>query len=262
MLYERNYFELTEEEKLQLDGAKKPASKNGSGVIIDYQNFPKAGWFYESYFPNNMLDIDELKIDSRTSKIIEDFQSLIDDKDTTERDIQKLIKDRRAYFIIASVLADYHFGHHSAYAFPEFELPPNFKVDYLIIGKSSYGHEFIFIELENPYDNITTKDGNLGTTFRKGLKQVNDWESWIESNFSHLELVFQRYRNSTKELPKEFRKLDTTRMHYIVVAGRRTDFNEETYRLARKMKKDRVHILHYDNLKDKAEQILKSKNYV
>ncbi len=113
------------------------------------------------------MDTDELRVNERTTQIINDYKSLIDNKETTERDIQRFVKEKRAYFIIASVLTDYHFGHHSAYLFPEFELPPNFKVDYLVIGKSSYGHEFVFVELENPHENITTKDGNLGASFRK-----------------------------------------------------------------------------------------------
>ncbi|MDW3195446.1 MAG: DUF4263 domain-containing protein [Cytophagales bacterium] len=262
MLYERNYLELTEQEKSELEKAKKPFSSDSGGVIIDYEKMPKAAFFYESLFPNNMLDIDELMISDRTTRILSDFRSLIDSRASTERDILNFIKSNRAYFIIASVLVDFHFGHHVAYAFPEFELPPDYRVDYLIIGKSSYGHEFVFVELENPYNSITVKDGGLGSTFRKGIKQLSDWNNWIESNFNHLQLMFEKFKGTTCEFPEEFRKLDTTRMHYITVAGRRTDFNEVTYRMARKMMSDRFRILHYDNLLDKAEQVIGNGNYV
>lgn len=261
MLYERNYFKLTDKEKADIQKAIKPLTKGGMRSI-DYQIYPKAGFFYNSLFPNNMLDLDDLRQNADSVKSLKEFEILLENNSITEREILNFIRGERAYFIIASVLTEFHFGHHSAYAFPEFELPPNYKVDYLIVGKSSYGHEFVFIELENPYKSITTNDGSLGTTFRKGLKQVSDWNSWLESNFSHLQLMFQKYQNNSIELPKEFLKLDTTRIHYVVLAGRRIDFNDETYKQARKMKSDRIHILHYDNLIDKARQVLQIKNYI
>lgn len=46
---------------------------------------------------------------------------------------------------------NYNFGHHDAYIIPEFMLGNSYKVDYLLIGKSSRGYEFVFIELEKPY---------------------------------------------------------------------------------------------------------------
>ena len=63
-------------------------------------------------------------------------------------------------------------GHHGAYLFPEFPLGTSYKADYLLIGNGSGGHEFIFIELENPKGNITLQNGELGNTFRKGILQV------------------------------------------------------------------------------------------
>lgn len=262
MLYERNYFELTSDEKLAMNKALKPLWEGSNMKYVDYKIFPKAGHFYNSIFPNNMLDLDDLGENQNSNDSLNEFKVLLNNGSCTERELLNFTRDKRAYFIIASVLTEFHFGHHSAYAFPEFDLPPNFKVDYLIVGKSSYGHEFVFIELENPYNNITTKDGSLGITFRKGLKQVSDWKSWLESNFSHLKLMFAKYQNPNLNLPKEFLNYDSTRIHYVVVAGRRNNFNEETYKIARRMKSERIHIFHYDNLIDRASQVLKSKNYV
>ena len=52
-------------------------------------------------------------------------------------------------------------------------------------------------------------------------------------------------------------KYDTTRMHYVVVAGLRSDFDEKTYRLQRdKLKKEDIKLLHYDNICDSADRLL------
>ena len=47
-----------------------------------------------------------------------------------------------------------------------------YKADYLIIGKSLEGYEFILVKLESPYENITLKDGQLGAEFRDGISQL------------------------------------------------------------------------------------------
>jgi len=46
-------------------------------------------------------------------------------------------------------------------------------------------------------------------------------------------------------------------MNYVVVAGRRDDFNEKTYRLARESKNNGVIILHYDNIIDECGKLLR-----
>lgn len=173
------------------------------------------------------------------------------------------INKESAYFIVGSILKDnYTFGHHALYIFPEFELPPNFRVDYLLVGKSSGGYEFIFVELESIYKNITIKDGSFGETIRKGLRQIEDWDSWIEANFSHLRLVFEKLLKDGENLPKEFLELDKSRIHYALVAGKRSDYNEKTYRLRRKhQKENEVLILHYDNLFDFSIKIIGDTNY-
>ena len=55
----------------------------------------------------------------------------------------------------------------------------SYKADYLLVGKSSGGYEFVLIELENPYGQITLQDGNLGAEFRDGISQLDEWKRWL-----------------------------------------------------------------------------------
>ncbi len=65
-----------------------------------------------------------------------------------------------------------------------------------------------------------------------------------------------------KSLPDEFTTMDKSRLHFAVVAGRRNDFKEKTYRIRRKKWNDeKVLILHYDNLIDSARNIIGSTTY-
>lgn len=269
MLYKRDYTVLTEDEQASIRKAKAfqeetnihKDEKFGAWSSLDVAKYvsmlPEAAHYYESLFPNNYLPRFKLDTKEPLNKVLKEFGSLLDKPATGERDILNFIKQEEAYFIISSLLRSYHFGHHAAYVFKEFPLSANYVVDYLICGKNSGGHEFIFLELEAPYGNITTKDGSFGTAINKGLKQIADWDEWIDANYSGLSAGFKKYANG-QDLPEEFYRLDKTRVHYAVVAGRRPDFNQKTHRLRRdKKKSNNISILHYDNLLDAAKELVK-----
>ncbi len=272
MLYERDYRILSEEEKTQWQKAEeilnKSIKKSGSGISLKnmskyYQLLPVGALHHQQLFPNNYLNTSDLKDKEKLIVIIEEFKSLLDSS-ASERDILNFIREKKAYFIIASILKGFHyrFGHHNAFAFKEFELPPNHVADYLLVGKNSGGYEFVFIELESCYGQITNTDGEFGTTIRKGIKQINDWDNWLESNYASLRLVYDKYLGTIEPLPREFHELDKSRLHYVVIAGRRKDFTKKTYQLRRKLlKSNNILLLHYDNLFDSVSFLLAAGNY-
>ena len=57
-------------------------------------------------------------------------------------------------------------------------------------------------------------------------------------------------------------KYDSTRIHYAVVAGRRTDFNDVTYRQKRSIKnQNNINLIHYDNLIDLSRNLIGKNTY-
>lgn len=217
---------------------------------------------YDSLFPNNFLNEVDLKINHLSYKSkLEEFIKLIKNN-VGEREILKFIKDKESHFIIGSVLQKYTlYGHHDRYIFQEFPLPPNYQADFLIVGKNSMGFHYLFIELESPTGSITIRDGEFGDTIRKGINQIKDWKHWLEKNFSHLTNVFNKYKNDRENLPPEFSQYDSTRIEYMVIAGKREDFNDKSYRLRRESFKEGLKILHYDNIIDESQKLLKSFSY-
>ncbi len=191
MLYDRDYNILTEDELSRIEQAesyKEKSSVLNCGWSVEnmfkyHEILPEAARYYNSLFPNNRLNPDSLKDMSINKKIESEFQKLLD-SEITERNILNFINENRYYNLIGSIFQWYTFGHHDAYLFKEFEFPSTHKADYLLIGGSSGGYSFVFIELENPYGQITQKNGEFGDTFRKGIKQAEDWDSWLESNYS------------------------------------------------------------------------------
>lgn len=260
MIYEKNYKildELDNNKTLQLE--KKI---NKLGKINNYNKLPKSIRHYRSVFPNNLLDFVDL-IENKNSlhELNLKYKEYIDRKNVTELEIKRFIKDNSAYHIIGSIIeSGFNFGHHEAYIFPEFELSNEFKPDYLIIGKNSDGYHFVFVEMEAIYTSIVLKDETFGENTRKGIKQVEIWKEWIESNFHCLN--FSNYTKIDEKLSNEFLKYKSTRIHYVVVVGRKNDFKQKFRDKIRILRDEsKISVLHYDKLFDNAEIILEHGNY-
>jgi len=269
MLYERDYRILTSDEQKQVEAAQAFYKEATADLFISAKDMNKYGEMlpdvfdhYSSLFPNNYLSPFLLSEVEKNKKIIDDFKRILESQ-CSERDLLNFIRDRQAYFMIGAILTNrFDFGHHDLYVFKEFPLPPNFQSDFLICGKNSEGHHFVFVEMENPEGGITTKKGDYGTTIRKGIKQIDEWNSWLESNFANLRLVFEKYTKANEVLPNEFSKLDTSRIHYVVVAGRRTHFSAKTYENRRRDKLNKnLLVLHYDNIVDYSNNLIKGGSF-
>ena len=266
MLYERDFRILSADEIKTWKKARGKFTKSRKNGVVTprdivkyHDSIPSAILHYESLFPNNYLNPQLLNEPKKLKKIKKLFKELLDKK-SRERDIINFIRDNKAYFIIASILkSHFTFGHHGAFLFSEFGFPPNHKIDYLLAGKNSGGYEFVFVELESCNGQTTTKEGEFGSAIRKGIKQVGDWNMWLDSNYSHLRLEFSKHLGSVEKLPDEFFQLDKSRIHFVVLSGRRNHFKQKTYHLKRKLKKEsNILLLHYDNLVDCVNLLLKT----
>lgn len=254
-LYDQDYLNITQDDQKLLD---KINAQDGILTLSQTNMKTKSIRHYETLFPNHYLDHEDLHKEEKLQTLRAEYLKEISSTFATETSIKKWIQTNKAYFIIASMLKEgYNFGHHQTYIFPEFQLGNSYQVDYLIVGKRSGGYEFLLIEMEHPNKEITTKTGELGNSFRKGLKQIEDWREYIEGRFSSLQETFLKYTNKINSLPREFTTFDASRFHYAVVAGRREDFKDYTYRQKRTYKeKQKIDLLHYDNLFDTSELVI------
>ncbi|WP_312175323.1 Shedu anti-phage system protein SduA domain-containing protein [Chryseobacterium sp.] len=267
MLYKQDFRKLNDSDRKKSDLADKNLEedklKNYGALSVSgltsYWNVPRSIIHNRQIFPNNYLNIDDLKNPENINRI-ESF-SIIVKENKSEREILNYINNTESYFIIGSIFQNFQFGHHEAFLFKEFPLFPSHVTDYLLIGKNSHGYHFVFVELENVFGNITVNSGDFGTTIRKGLKQIQDWDFWLESNFNTLKIYFEKHLGN-KLLPKEFINFDKTRINYVIIAGKRTDFNDKTYRLKRKLhQSENILLLHYDNLIEDSFSLLQHGNY-
>lgn len=263
-LFDRDYKKLTaeemqEKEKIDAEGGHVIGAKLGRRNF--FHKYSKAVRHNMSLFPNNYMDIMLLKDSAELTKQCDGFEELLNDKNITELNIKRYIQNNGYYHIPASIFAQYSFGHHEAVLFKEFQLGTSYKADYLLAGRASGGWQFVFVEFENPYGHVTLQDGTWGEVVRKGINQIDEWKTFIESNYSTVHAEFLKHTNQT--LPDEFVRFDSTRMHYSVVAGRRQDFDNPAIRLKQRRSEleTNIKIIHYDNLLDEARRLIGASSY-
>lgn len=259
----RDYLKLSKAELLQyadfkLEQKSKPIITSAGDYekdLLENYIFHK----YESLFPNNEIDLFDLKTYKvEWKKKLELFKNLVANPSTNERNILKFIKSKNAYFLVKSLLINYRFGHHRAYIFPEFQLSNEFRTDFLIIGTNSDGHHFLLIEFENPHGQIVTQKGNLSTVPHKGIMQVREWRRWLPKNFNSFQSTLKKYKGQTKEFNNDFFEFDQERINYLVIAGTRDNFNEVTYQEQREINgaATRIKLLHFTSLIENSELLL------
>lgn len=262
-LFDRDYCVLLPEEIEEMNrlNTSNPRVVNAQfGRKNFFYLYPKAVRHYLSTFPNNYMDKQLLKDTDELNRQCHLFENLLDDTTISELDIKRFIQNDRYYHIPASIFRGYNFGHHEAALFKEFQLGTRYKADYLLAGRASGGWQFIFVEFEKPYGRVTIQDGKFGEVIRAGIDQINDWRSFIEADFQTISSEFLKYTNKT--LSNEFYKYDSTRLHYVVVAGRRSDFTENTRTLQRRLELEQnIRLLHYDNLIDNAFEMIGRNTY-
>ncbi len=269
-MYERDFKRLTVKEKQISEKYLKHLNEIGWKYMLNdfvdsflhvYGNLPAVA-FNLSLFPNIRIVLEFLDGNLENSQpelILENFKLLLNERRIRERDILNFINKNYGYFIPASIAIDYsNWGHHELYVFPEFPLGTNFIADYLIVGKNSDGYHLMFVELETAYDSISNKNGEFGSSIRKGLSQISEWQHWLEKNYSHLKPIFEKHKSDFSVIPDELFEYDSTRISFAIVCGRRIDFNPKTRLLRRKeLQNNRTIILHYDNIIELSERMVR-----
>lgn len=257
VLYDRNYLlkpmpeEIQQYEEIRAQEIAQNGRKHGR--INLYSQYPEAVRHYQSLFPNNHMDLIDTKNNPDFETLNQGFLDLLNVPTVHEQLILNYIKDNKAFYIPMAILnaGGFMIGNHESYLFPEFSLGQSYRADYLLVGKNSGGYQFVFVEFENPNQNIVLQDGTLGLTFRKGIDQVKSWSRWLEGHYSALQEFWQM--NTLQSLPSEFITYKSIAMHFVVVAGRRDNFKAETYDLREEYKREQhIVLLHYDNLYEAA----------
>ena len=130
-----------------------------------------------------------------------------------------------------------------------------YVADYLLIGNSSDGYQFVFVELEAPNGRITKEKGTrFGEVINKGIEQVRDWQMYIAANWNVIVAELEKHSFSNTKLPRQLYKYCPYQIYYAVIAGLRKDFENIRDRKLQLQNENNITLLHYENLIDVANE--------
>lgn len=167
-----------------------------------------------------------------------------------ENDIQRYIKDNEKWFVPASIFKDYDFGHHEAYIVPEQALGAEYRVDYMLLGRNSIGHQIVLVEFEDVNVDYKIQSSNIESdSVRKGLAQIKDWKRWLDNN--------RNYFMDSCRLSNINRNIPSWGIHYCLVVGRRERMNDVSNQMRGQSEHDTpgLHIITYDRLVDNVKML-------
>ncbi|NRT71399.1 Shedu anti-phage system protein SduA domain-containing protein [Clostridium beijerinckii] len=205
---------------------------------------------YRSKFPNNRIWSPELNKQEALEEA-EAFKKVLD-RSKTKRDIQSYIKSNKKWFIPASILKEYDFGHKKNYLFPEMELGNKYKVDYVICGRNSNGYHLLLIKFEDANTIFMNKNGDgESKSVNSGLGQIKNWKAWMDNNR-------QEFLNENGFTEKGI-SIPISRIQYCLVVSRRSYMDADKLARGRKdmlmYEARNLKIINYDRICDCIEQL-------
>lgn len=200
--------------------------------------------------PDNFIDLGSIKAANINFEKEADQLQQVLDAATKENDVQQYIKHTGKWFIPASILEDYDFGHHSAYLVPEQSLGAEYRADYMLLGHNSIGHQIVLVEFEDVNVDYKIKTSNCETeAVRKGLTQIRDWKRWVDAN--------RGYFLNSCGLSEIANSIPSWGIHYCLVVSRRIRMNEVSNQMRGQMQHEtpELHIVTYDRLVDNVRML-------
>ena len=120
----------------------------------------------------------------------------------------------------------------------------------MLVGKSSDGFHFVFVECEAINGSIIIADNTFGECVRKGKTQIENWSYFLEQQWDDVYHKLLEKTIANTSLPKEFTFYDSSRIHFLIIAGRRSAYTEEAQRRVRNEDRKGIKITNYDRWYD------------
>ncbi len=131
---------------------------------------------------------------------------------------------------------------------PQKRLGAEFVTDFLVGEQLSSGFYWQAVELESPRVPMFTKAGDPSHYLVHGIRQIQDWRSWLESNLSYATRARTDHGLGLIDI--------SSHLPGLIVIGRRAETSATTNRLRRQMMADlRIEIRSYDAFLDEPDRV-------
>ena len=128
-----------------------------------------------------MIEIDPLvkRITAQNIKEdIDEYRSLID-RNAPEEVIHQFLANHSYFFNDLIRLFN------SSPLYSKIKLGSDFELDFCFMDPSSFGPNWVFIEIEKPEYKLFNKSGDPSNKLSHAIRQVQDWQNWVSENISY-----------------------------------------------------------------------------
>ena len=183
--------------------------------------------------PWSLLDAEARHI---VKQFVSSWQKLLRDKDLTEHDYHKFIRDQPAFFFLQR---------YQVVSKPD--LGSDYQPDFVVAcDQGSYGIHYRFIELETPHALAYNASGNPSARLTHAMQQVLNWKTWIRSNRRQYKKLFPS---------KYFAAQEFDNLSFCIYIGRRDQSPRLTALRNGIAKEVGIEIRSFDALIDRVEEL-------
>ncbi len=164
--------------------------------------------------------------------IYTDWDALLSDENTTERDMLRFLCDHAGLF-----LAD---PPEIPLVVSELRLGADYRADFLQVREGySSGTSYTLIEVESPNAKLFRKDGRTSATLATAIDQISEWRRWVNAHRQEAGELLPSYGWQSRGYPN---------IQYSIIIGRREETQKEAARLSSLWKEQSITVHSFDRL--------------
>ena len=124
---------------------------------------------------SRFAELEEFALPTTTppSEAVRALEELLESGEREESPFQRLIEE------YPQLLASTVVGHLKTFVIPQQRLGAEHVPDFLVLGISSLGPQWVTVEIEAPRHSMLIRDGGLSGPARHAVQQIEDWRSWL-----------------------------------------------------------------------------------
>ena len=110
---------------------------------------------------------------------VRELEDLLESGEQNEGPFQRLV-ERHPQLLSSLVI-----GNWDTYVIPKKRLGNQHETDFLVLGVSSLGPQWVAVELEAPRHELLTRQGRIRSEVQHAVDQIQDWRDWLAKNVSY-----------------------------------------------------------------------------
>jgi len=185
---------------------------------------------------NKFHDWTQFRDSSVYTKILKDWENLLNDTSKKEQDYHSFLQSNPAIFL--TVIESY-------IVISKLKLGNEFETDFVVVKEGySEGTNYDIIEIESPHTTLFDSKGKPSAKFNAAIQQIRDWRRWLIENKNGFKRILPTVGT---------RVLKDSKLNFKIIIGRRSENPLELEKRRQISEEMNIEIISFDRLTDLAK---------